>query len=193
DDNEALYNWGTALYSWAQTKTGAEADELFKLAGEKYEAALTIKADKHEALYNWGTALSAWAQTKTGAEADELFKLAGEKYEAALQIKADKHEALNNWGVALSVWAQKKIRDEQQSLYQQAKEVLLRAEAIKEGCASYNLACVCALINAEEDCQQWLAKSKEFGNLPSRQHLEQDTDLDSVRKKKWFIEFLETI
>ena len=53
----------------AQTKGGAEADRLFAEAGEKYQAALAIKPDKHEALYNWGNALQAQAKTKGGAEA----------------------------------------------------------------------------------------------------------------------------
>ena len=60
-----------------------EADRLYALAGEKYQAALAIKPDKHEALYNWGNALSDQAKTKQGEEADRLFELADEKLREA--------------------------------------------------------------------------------------------------------------
>ena len=72
--HEAFNNWGSGLAAWAQKKEGAEADELFKQAGEKYAEALKIKPDMHEAFYNWGLALADWAQKKEVAEADELFK-----------------------------------------------------------------------------------------------------------------------
>jgi hypothetical protein len=70
---------GNALSDQAQRKEGAEADQLFTLAGEKYQAALTFKPDKHEALNNWGNALLNQAQRKEGAEADQLLSEAKEK------------------------------------------------------------------------------------------------------------------
>ncbi len=78
---------GNALSEQAKTKTGKEADHLFTLAGEKYQAAFAIKPDKHEALNNWGNALSAQAKTKTGEEADHLFALARDKLSRAEDIK----------------------------------------------------------------------------------------------------------
>jgi len=83
---------GNNLLVKAEAKEGAEADELFKQAGEKYAEALKIKPDKHEAFYNWGLALAAWAQKKEGAEADELFKQAGEKYAEAECVNDLRHE-----------------------------------------------------------------------------------------------------
>ena len=73
----------------ARNESGEEADRLWGLAGEKYEAALKIKPDQHAALNNWGIALAEQARTKSGEEADRLWGLAGEKYEAALKIKPD--------------------------------------------------------------------------------------------------------
>ena len=61
-----------ALDGSAGTKSGDEADRLYTLADEKYEAALTIRPDDHEALNGWGTALADWARTKSGDEADWL-------------------------------------------------------------------------------------------------------------------------
>jgi len=92
---------GYSLSDQAETKTGEEADRLFALADEKYQAALKLKPDKHEALYNWGNALFRQAKTKTGEKADRLFAQAVEKYQAALKIKPDDHKTLNNWGFDL--------------------------------------------------------------------------------------------
>ena len=121
----------SALSLEAQTKSGGDADKLFKLAAEKYEAALGIKPDKHEALYNWGNALSKQAVTKSGEEADKLFALATEKYEAALKIKPDKHEALNNWGNGLSDQAKTKSGEEADRLFAQSYEKYEAALKIK--------------------------------------------------------------
>ena len=122
---------GTALYDQAKTKSGAEADGLLALAGEKYQAALKIKPDMHEALNNWGFALYDQAKTKSGAEADGLFALAGEKYQAALKIKPDMHEALNNWGLALSAQAKTKSGAEADGLLALAGEKYQAALKIK--------------------------------------------------------------
>ncbi len=67
--------------------TGEEADRLFALAGEKYQAALVIKPDNDGALNNWGNALCDQAQTKTGEESDRLFKVAEEKLHRAEEIR----------------------------------------------------------------------------------------------------------
>ncbi len=110
---------------------GEEADRLFELAEEKYEAALRIKPDKHEALYNWGNALFAQGKQKLGEEADRLFTLAGEKYEAALRIKPDMHEALGSWGNALLAQAQMRSGEETNRLFTLAGEKYEAALRIK--------------------------------------------------------------
>ncbi|MDR2680001.1 MAG: SIR2 family protein, partial [Tannerella sp.] len=74
DKQEAYYNWGTYLGNLAQTKTGDEAEALYREAFEKYQQAVTIKPDCHEAYYNWGIDLGKLAQTKTGDEADALYR-----------------------------------------------------------------------------------------------------------------------
>jgi len=190
DKHEALYNWGSALDDQARTKTGEEADRLWALAGEKYAAALAVKPDLHEALNNWGLALAAQARTKTGEEADRLWALAGEKYTAALAVKPDMHEALYNWGSALDDQARTKTGEEADRLFILAKEKLSGAEAISPGSGAYDLACVSALQGAEAECRDWLEKSRQSGELPAREHLEKDSDLDSVHGCEWFKEFL---
>lgn len=77
---------GSALADQARTKTGAEADRLWTLAGEKYEAALKIKPDNHEALNNWGGAFILQGATKSGTEAERLFDQGREKALAAEEL-----------------------------------------------------------------------------------------------------------
>jgi len=190
DTHETLYNWGNALSDHAKQKTGVEADRLFALAGEKYEAALQIKPDMHDALSNWGAALSEHAKQKTDVQADRLFALAGEKYEAALRIKPDKHEVLSNWGAALSEHAKQKTGVDADRLFALAIEKLQFAEAIVQGSGSYNLACLNALKGHSDESRKWLLISLEQGQLPSNQHLLADPDLESVREVDWFQDLL---
>src|SRR5206468_1600877 len=173
-----------------QTKSGAQAGALFAKAGEKYEAALKIKLDKHEALYNWGNALSEQAKTKSGAQADALFAKAGEKYEAALKIKPDYHKALNNWGNALFEQAQTKSGVQAEALFAEAEEKLRIGEAIKPGSCAYNLACVAALRGQSSEAKKWLNEALTHESLPAREHLMADQDLDSIRGESWFQEVL---
>ncbi|MBA7597835.1 MAG: hypothetical protein GH143_02410 [Calditrichaeota bacterium] len=191
DKYEALYNWGLALNFQAKQKTDEEADLLLTQASEKYEAALKIKPDNHEVLFNWGNGLSDQAKQKTGAEADHLFEQAYEKYQAALDIKPDMHEVINNWGTALI--DQSKLKEEKKAakeLLDLAKEKSLQAEDIVTGIGAYNLACISALLGNEKECRSWLVKSREQDKLPNIDHLNSDEDLDSVRGKKWFKDFL---
>jgi len=191
--HEALNNWGNALLAQAKGKSGAEADRLYKLAGEKYAGALKIKPDMHEALNNWGNALLAQAKGKSGAEANRLYKLAGEKYAGALKIKPDKHEPLDNWGSALLAQAKGKSGAEADRLYTMGWEKVMAAEKIKPGSGAYNLACISALRGDEQGCQEWLKKSRQYGTLPSVDHIQGDADLDSFREKDWFKQFLSQV
>mgnify|MGYP001567475181 CR=1 FL=1 len=122
---------GYSLSDQAETKTGEEADRLFALADEKYQAALNLKPDKHEALYNWGNALFRQAKTKTGEKADRLFAQAVEKYQAALKIKPDDHKTLNNWGFDLFRQAKNETGKEADCLFALAGERYQAALKIK--------------------------------------------------------------
>ena len=122
---------GNSLANQAKSKTGEEADRLFALAGEKYQAALKIKPDCHEALHWWGNTLTDQAKTKTGEKADQLFALAGKKYQAALKIKPDDHDVLCTWGLAFSTQARTKTGEEADQFYAQAGEKYQAALKIK--------------------------------------------------------------
>ncbi len=58
NDVYSLYNWGLSLSQQAKLVSDAnKAEELFKLAAEKYERALVIHPADYKALTKWGTDL----------------------------------------------------------------------------------------------------------------------------------------
>ena len=190
DDYEVLYNCGLAFLQQAKTKSGNQADRLYELAIEKYKATLAIKPDYPSALNNLGIVLSNQAKTRSGDEADRLFDQAIEKYQVALAIKPDYREALNNWGLALLRKAKSKSGDEASKYFAQASEKFLQVESLMPGHGAYNLACLNALTGNEAGCREWLEKSRKFGRLLTREHMQADTDLDSVRESAWFKELI---
>ena len=175
---EAYNNWGTALTHLAQTKSGIEAEALYKDSFEKYQHATQLKPDDHEAYYNWGTALDALAQTKSGVEAEALYKDSFEKYQHATQLKPDDHEAYYNWGAALTLLAQTKSGVEAEKLYNEAFEKY--QQAIKNGGSSYNLACFYAIRNKKEEALKYLERSLSRHDV-SVEIVEKDKDWDGLR------------
>ncbi len=178
DRHGVFYKWGVALDALARAKSNDEA--LFREAISKYEAALKIKPDDHEALYSWGIALADLARAKNNDET--LFSEAISKYEAALKIKPDKHEALDNWCTALLLLYH---ISKDSRLLDEAEAKAKRVEKLS-GKAEYNLGCVYALQNRDENCQQQLLRCKAIGTLPDAKHLQADSDLAVYRDRDWF-------
>jgi tetratricopeptide (TPR) repeat protein len=179
----ALCKWGYTIFEQARDKTGEEADVLFAKAYEKFEATFRLRPDMFEALYNWADTLYVQAKSKAGQAADALFNLAYEKYEAVLRIEPGYFAAVHNWGNALSDQATRKRGTEAESLF-------IRCESIEPDRGSYNLACLSALQGNQSKCSEWLQASLTNNTLPAHQHVEIDSDLDSVRDSSWFKEFL---
>ena len=61
---------------------------------------------------------------------------------------------------------------------------------MRPGSEAYNLACVFALMGKAEDCRRWLERARSFKGLPSRLHMQTDTDMDPVRHLPWFSKIL---
>jgi tetratricopeptide (TPR) repeat protein len=191
DFHIAYNNWGTYLGNLAGQKAGREAEDLFKEAFDKYARALEIKPDFHIAYHNWGTYLGNLAGLKEGKDAEDLFKKAFEKYARALEIKPDNHDTYKNWGANLLRLAVKKEGREKEKWLGMAIEKLGEAEKIREGAGAYNLACVYSLKGDMEESLRWLEKSLKLSIAPPRKHIEQDTDLEPVRKNPRFNQLMD--
>lgn len=113
---------GNQLLDLAKAGTGEDADKLFAQSRENYEAALSLKPDRHEALHNWGNLLLDLAKRKTGEQAERAFTQAEEKYQAALAIKPDRPDVLINWGNLLLDRAKTTSGQKADELFTEAEE-----------------------------------------------------------------------
>ena len=71
------------------------------------------------------------------------------------------------------------------ALLAQAETTCVVAEAIEKK-ASYNLACVYARQERDDECEAQLKRCKVDGTLPSVEHLRADEDLKIYRDRDWF-------
>jgi len=174
DKHEAAYNWGSALGAQAQAEAAA---------GDAY---------------NWGSALGAQAQAEAAAgeldTARALWSQAAEKYALALKIKSDDHDAANSWGATLLQHASaeakageaeavhrllassRKLFADQVAKYPKAATVL-----------AYNWACVYGLQGKAAPCVAQLEIARKGKTLPSKTHLEEDSDLRPIRDSSEFV------
>lgn len=71
--------------------------------------------------------------------------------------------------------------------------ILKIADAIDEGKSAYNIACVYSILKNENQCRNWLFKSKALRTLTPKEHIMNDKDFDNMRDKEWFKEFIESL
>ena len=202
DDHEVLFNWGNALGVEAQTLVSEDVSAARVKWGEaydKYAQGLAIKPDMHEALFNWGIALSKEAQTLVSEDVSAARVKWGEacdKYAQALEIKPDKHEALKNWGSTLtSEYRAIKVQEPEEALeiLNKASEILKKGVEINSGNCAYNYACYWALIGDQSQSIKWLEVANFYNQLPSKAHIDQDSDFDLIRDSDAFSEWYQGI
>lgn len=202
----ARNNLGNALSrearALAQNKRFDEAWDKWDGAYKQYYEASRIQSDDYEIAYNWGLALSHEAQAlaynnrfdKALDKWDEAYK----QYNEALRIKPDFYQAAYNRINSL-IHTYHARKQNQQDQAAQAK--LVEAQNLAEGFIqnypqhaaelAYNLACVYALSGSSADkVVEQLKLSASGGKLPSKNHIEQEKDLDSIRHspafQNWF-------
>ena len=175
----AFCNWGSALSDLAKTKSGIEAEKVYKESFKKYQKAIECKPDYHEAYNNWGNALMKLAETKSGIEAEKLYDEAIEKYQKAIEYKPDYYEAYYNWGATLSDLAETKSGIEAEKVYKESFKKYQKAIEYKpDFYAAYNnwgtaliyLAQIKSDSEAEELCDEAIEKYQQaiqYGGDPS--------------------------
>ena len=185
--SEAYYNWGLALCLLAETKSGTEAEELYKEACKKYDEAITYKQDDHETYNTWGLALVELAKTKSGSEAKELYEEAFEKYKLATTYKQDDHNTYDAWGLALVELAKTKSGSEAKELLNEAIKKF--QQAIEHGGKSYNLACLFAIRNQKAEALKYLEQTLARNEF-TVDFVEQDEDWKNLRNAPDFQDLL---
>jgi tetratricopeptide (TPR) repeat protein len=177
----------------ARKSEGSTADGLFKAAYQGYAEVLHDDPLRAEALYNWGFALLHQAKTKTGDEAARLYQDAIDKFAFCMLINPDYLGAAINGGVAYMDLARLKGVKPDDKLYELAKKHFEKANVIQAGTASYNLACIYGLRGDKDACLKALENARDKVTLPEASDILDDPDLVTVKEKKWFVEFMETL
>lgn len=183
--HHAYNNWGLALSDLAQTLNGKEQQQKFEQAIAKYQKAIDINPDSHHPYNNWGIILSDIAKTQSGKEQQKVFEQACTKYHEAIVIKPDSYEAYSNWTNALLNLAVNLSGKEQQKTYNLAEKKVLQVQKITQK-ADYNLACVYARTNRQNEAIKQLNACLNDGTLVSIEHLKTDTDMDPLRDRADF-------
>ncbi len=190
NDTDTLKHWGLALRELAQSKREKKTDTLFAEAYEKFSMAITINSGDHDVFYHWGTTLYQQAQKKNTSEALALYKAAIEKFRLDSEINSKRPHTYNDWGASLMAIAKIDGAEKSQELLADALDKFQRAEMLKAGLASYNLACISSLMGNFDACHKHLEVAKEHGKLPIVGHLQRDDDLSAARKIDWFKDFI---
>ena len=190
NDTDTLKHWGLALRELAQCKREKKTDTLFIEAYEKFSMAASINSSDHDVFYHWGTTLYQQALKKNNNEALELYKAAIEKFSLDSEINDKRPHTFNDWGASLMAIAKIDGTDNSHTLFADALDKFGRAENLKTGFASYNLACISSLMGNFDACHKHLETAKENGKLPITSHLQRDDDLSAARKTDWFKLFI---
>lgn len=179
---------GDAIMAKVGTESGTSATELYQQAAEQYQAASLVYPSRVETYCRWGHALVSWAQA---APTVPLLMEAVERLQQAIRLDHRNTNARSNLAIAFVELAKLDSGSKRDANYQQAHEVLERVEEIEPGSASYNLACLSALLGDEHGCEFWLERAHEKRNLPKRAAFMTDPDLASVSGAPWFKNFVE--
>ena len=71
------------------------------------------------------------------------------------------------------------------------ESVLTKAESLKKGAGSYNLACLYSLLNDKVKTFECLEKSLQYKERLSRDYYEQDEDFNNIKEESQFKSLLD--
>lgn len=126
----------------------------------------------------------------TAEDAIGLFQAAQEAFDAALRNDPTNAFALEQGAIALVKEARLAEGEARIELLAAAETRFLVGEREQPGSTSYNLGCVYALSGDEEAARTWLEAGLASGNLPSVDHMQSDSDLESISHTGWFQDIL---
>lgn len=177
----------------ARQEQGEKADQLFQQAYDNFATISKSSSNYADALYYWGFAILHQAFTKPSDQAIKIFEEAITKFSLSKTISPEHLGASIDNGVALMGLAKCKQVNLDNELYSKAKESFEKAEKIQQGSASYNLACMYALLNQNDACLKALENAREHGLVPEEQNIINDDDLKNIKQLPWFAEYIKSL
>jgi len=181
------------LSSDARKAEANTAEQMYKKAYQDYAEVVSGDLLRAEAFYNWGFALLNQAKTKPEVESIKIYQEAIIKFAFCMLIQPSYLGAAIDGGVACMDLARIKAVPLHDELYQNAKTYFEQANAIQAGSASYNLACIYALLGEHEASLKALEDSKSRGSLPDAAEILNDPDMSKVKSAAWFLEFIDSL
>jgi hypothetical protein len=169
------------------------ADQLLKEVYQDYADVMTGDPLRAAALYHWGVTLLNQAKTKTPPESINIYRNAIAKFSFCMTIDPNYLAAAIDAGVACMDLARARGVPTTDELYEMAKRQFEKANSIQAGVAAYNLACIHGLRGDNQACLDALKTAKDKGNLPDKDVIFNDPDMESVANKDWFLGFFEAI
>ena len=194
---DAWCNWGNLLSDRAKAASSPEEKNAFwDDAQKKYRRATDENEHLAGAWANWGALLSDRAKAAASPEEKNAFwDDAQKKYRRATDENEHHAGAWYNWGTLLSDRAKAAASpEEKNAFWDGAEKKYSQSSSIKPALPAYNQACLAALRNGPlKDILHYLNISLEGEKLPSLRHMQDDSDLDSIRDTPEFKAFIEKV
>lgn len=191
-NSESYKDYATALYMIGRDKKADEKIQYIDRALRNYNIALKYSTENERGkifLYLGSTYLEK-GNISPKEESVEYYKNALEYLNESLGYSEDSVETKNAMMITLLKLSYLTDKEKQKELQEEAERYGLEIETKYPGKGSYNLACVYSLLGKERKVIQWLENSVYFGVMPDCEHMRKDKDLESVRDKDWFKDFL---
>lgn len=167
--------------------------------GKAYTFWKTILEDSprnENALFGLALACSNLAQesSKNTVEKKQLLEEGIRNLEKISDAMRDSR-ILSNWGNLLSARAKAAASpEEKNAFWDDAEKKYIQSSSIEPAPPAYNQACLAALRNGPlKDILHYLNISLEGEELPSLRHMQDDSDLDSIRDTPEFKAFIEKV
>ena len=161
----------------------AEAQVLF-------ETILRLRPSFDHVRILWAHALAEQSKRAPGPETDRALADALASFEAAAAHTNDPAKIMRGQAAILFAQGMRACGEESVRLLRQAKEKFLGSELREPGSGAYRAACVCARLGENEECPEWLKKSRKPGVLVTRDKLAGESLFEPVRYTDWFQEAL---
>jgi tetratricopeptide (TPR) repeat protein len=175
------------LIECALRSEGAESTKLLETAIETYRSAIGDVPEDSAAVGSLGMALRRMSQITPSGKARQIREEALSNLATALKLLPNKSDHLLDRCVILMEMAQCSDSSDRDRLFDEAEKALNGLERMNAGAGAYCLACLRALKGDAEGAMNWLKVSASHGTLPSRGHIEYDSDLALIRSNPTFI------